>query len=259
MLVSEVMLQQTQASRVVEPWLRFMDRFPTPAACAAEPPASVLRAWSGLGYNRRAVALHRTASVLVDRHGGAVPTSLPDLVALPGVGPYTARAVLAFAFDQDVAVVDTNVRRVLTRAWLGANAPPASLQRHADSLVPTGRGWAFNQALMDLGARVCTSRRPACAACPLADCCRWRTEGYRQPDPGSPPTRQSPFAGSDRQGRGRLVEALRRRPLRASELAAAAGWPADERRAQRVADDLVGEGLAEVAPDGRLRLAGDQA
>lgn len=256
-LLSEVVLQQTQAARAVGPWLELTRRFPTPAAAAAAAPAELLRAWRGLGYNRRALALHRAAVVIGERHGGAVPDALEDLMALPGVGPYTARAVLAFAFERDVGVVDTNVRRVLARAVLGHRAPARALQAVADELVPSGAAWTFNQALIDLGATCCTSQRPSCASCPLAGCCRWRAAGCPAPDPGANPTRQSAFAGSDRQGRGRLVEALRHGPLDPAEVAVAAGWPEEPERARRVVAGLVADGLVEVGADGVLRLVGD--
>lgn len=255
-LVSEVMLQQTQVSRVVEPWQSFTARFPDPATCARQPVGAVVQAWAGLGYNRRAVHLHATACAVVDRHAGQVPAVLEDLLALPGLGPYTARAVLAFAYERDVAVVDTNVRRVLTRALLGHPAPARRLQALADSLVPEGRGWAWNQCLVELGARYCTARSPACGSCPLARGCRWSTDGRVTPDPAAPTSRPTPFAGSDRQGRGRLVDALRRGPVGAADLASVAGWPTAPQRARAVADRLVAEGLAVSDGQGGLRLAG---
>ena len=257
-LVSEVMLQQTQADRVVEPYRRFVDRFPTPAACAAAPTADVVRAWAGLGYNRRAVFLHRTASAVVDRYGGRLPADLDALLALPGIGAYTARAVLVFAFEADVGVVDTNVARLLARAVAGRPLRPAEAQGLADRLVPAGRSWDVNQSLFDLGARHCRSRRPDCTGCPLRRRCAWAATGWAPPDPavGSAATSrpQSRFDGSDRQGRGRLVAALRRRPLPSDGLADAAGWPDDPARAARVADTLVADGLATWV-DGDLHLA----
>jgi A/G-specific adenine glycosylase len=237
------MLQQTQVDRVIPKWHAFLHRFPDPATCAAVPVGAVIEAWAGLGYNRRGVALHRCARVVVDEHGGRLPDDLPALLALPGVGPYTARAVLAFAGEADVAVVDTNVARVLARQD-GRRLRPAEVQDMADGLVPEGRGWAWNQAMLDLGATVCRARRPRCAACPVASTCAWR--GGPAPDPavGSAGVagRQSRFEGSDRQGRGRLVDALRRGPV--ADVAEAAGWPDDPDRAARVAEGLVADGLA---------------
>jgi A/G-specific adenine glycosylase len=257
-LVSEVMLQQTQAPRVVEPYLAYVARFPTPTACARAGQAASVRAWSGLGYNRRAVALHRAATVIDERHGGRVPDDLDALLALPGVGEYTARAVLAFAFERHVGVVDTNVARLLARAVAGRSLRATEAQQLADRLVPAAESWRFNQALFDLGAQVCTSQRPSCPDCPLRQRCRWALGGWVEPDPARASAgttrRQAPFAGSDRQGRGRLVAALCRGAVAAGDVAAAAGWPADPARASAVADALAKEGLA-VWRDGDLCLA----
>jgi A/G-specific adenine glycosylase len=256
-LVSELMLQQTQVPRVLPRYEAFLDRFPTPAACAAAPVGEVLRLWEGLGYNRRAVNLHRAAAAITEEHGGRLPDDLGALLALPGVGPYTARAVLAFAFERDHGVLDTNAARVLARAVAGRAMNPRQAQELADELVPLGRGWAWNQSMLDLGARVCVKRRPRCEQCPLRTACVWARADFPDPDPaeGSAGTSgpQSTFAGSDRQGRGRLVQALRTGPIEIGRLPDAAGWPDDPERAQRVADALVGEGIAEVV-DGQLAL-----
>jgi A/G-specific adenine glycosylase len=254
-MVSEVMLQQTQASRVVGPWVDFVAQFPDPGTCAAAPTGAVVRAWAGLGYNRRAVRLRAAAAAMVERHASQVPADLHDLLALPGIGPYTARAVLAFAYEQDVAVVDTNVRRVLSRSVLGRRAAPGELQALADALVPPGRGWAWNQGILELGATVCTSRAPRCERCPLERHCQWRSAGRPDPDPAAGTPVQAPFDGSDRQGRGRLVQRLRAGPLAAGTLAAAAGWPDDPERAERVAGMLLADGLAVRDSSGALRLA----
>jgi A/G-specific adenine glycosylase len=255
-LVSELMLQQTQVVRVLPRYKAFLERFPTPRATAASPVAEVVRAWAGLGYNRRAVNLHRTAVVVVDRHGGSLPRTLDELVALPGVGRYTARAVLAFAFEADVGVVEVNSARVLARAAAGRAVTAGEAQALADDLVPAGQGWAWNQAMLDLGATVCTKSAPRCHGCPLRSCCAWAGTG---PDPaiGSAGAgrRQSTFAGSDRQGRGRLVDALRFGPVPLTEVADVAGWPDDSERAARVAAGLVADGLA-VVEAAVLRLPG---
>jgi A/G-specific adenine glycosylase len=253
-LVSEVMLQQTQVGRVVPCWERFMARFPTVAACAAAGAGEVVRAWSGLGYNRRAVALHAAAAATVDRHGGDLPADLDALLALPGVGPYTARAVLAFAFEADAAVVDVNAARVLARS-AGRPLGRAEAQRLADGLVPRGRAWAWNSAVLDLGATVCRRRQPRCGLCPVAGTCAWAAAGHPGPDPAGPttPVPARAFAGSDREGRGRLVAALRRGPVARARAAAACGWPSDPERAARVVEDLVAEGLA-VVEGSRLAL-----
>ncbi len=254
------MLQQTQVPRVIPAWRAFLARFPDPAACAAAPASGVIRAWAGLGYNRRALNLHRAATAIVERHGGVVPSALPALLELPGIGPYTARAVLAFAFEQTAGVLDTNTARVLARS-AGRRLSRADAQALADELVPDGHGWAWNQAMLDLGALCCTTSRPRCDACPLAAAreCAWRVAGHPEPDPAEGSAgvsgRQSRFAGSDRQGRGRLVAALRAGPVDAAEVAAVMGWPDDPDRAGRVAAGVLGDGFAVTGPDGALRLA----
>jgi A/G-specific adenine glycosylase len=255
-LVSEVMAQQTGVDRVIGYYRAFLTRFPTPRACAAAPAGEVVRSWAGLGYNRRAVNLHRCAQTVVQRHGGALPDELGALRALPGIGPYTARAVLAFAFERDVGVVDTNVGRVLAR-WEGRSLSPAEAQALADGLVPGGRAWDWNQALMELGGTVCMRRRPQCRACPVRTWCGWAAAGLVAPDPADGSAGvgagQPQFEGSDRQGRGRLVEALCRGPVAVADVAAAMGWPDDPARADRVALGLVTDGLA-VRDDTVLRL-----
>jgi A/G-specific adenine glycosylase len=256
-LVSELMLQQTQVARVLPRYEAFLERFPTPAACAAATPGTVVAAWEGLGYNRRAVNLHRAATAMVLEHAGEVPDTLGELLALPGIGPYTARAVLAFAFERDHGVLDTNAARVLARAVAGRRLKPREAQELADALVPAGDAWAWNQSVLDLGATVCVKRRPRCGSCPVAAACAWTSAGHPDPDPadGSAGTSgpQSRFEGSDRQGRGRLVQALRTGPVEVTRVPDAAGWPDDPDRARRVADGLVGEGLAEYI-DGTLAL-----
>jgi A/G-specific adenine glycosylase len=245
-LIAELCCQQTQAARAAIVYERCCARFETPAACAAAPLRDVLEAWQGLGYYRRARALHDAARVICERHAGCVPDDLDSLLALPGVGPYTARAILAFAFERDVGIVDTNVARVLARAV--ANRPLASqeAQALADRLVVRGRGWANNQALLDVGAMHCRPV-PGCTSCPLRRCCRWRLEGDAAADPAARTagvsSRQARFAGSDRQGRGRLLAAALVRPVPLAELAVTVGWPDDPTRARRVADDLIGEGM----------------
>ena len=252
-LVSEAMLQQTQVARVVDRFDAFLDRFPDAAAMASAPLADVLDAWAGLGYYRRARDLHRAATAVVERHAGRVPDDLSALLALPGVGPYTARAVLVFAFEQDHGVVDTNAARVLARAFSGSPMGASVVQRLADALVPTGAAWAHNQSMLDLGAMVCTARAPRCAECPLAHGCAWSVAAGGGPggtlaDPArstagtSRP--QAQFGGSDRQGRGRILAALRSGgTVSVHQLDAATGW-GDVARSRRVADALVADGLA---------------
>ncbi|MDQ2649261.1 MAG: A/G-specific adenine glycosylase [Actinomycetota bacterium] len=255
-LVCEVMAQQTQVARVAERWPVFLERFPTPAACAAAPVADVLRLWSGLGYNRRALALHRCATEVVERHGGALPSDLAALLALPGVGPYTARAVAAFAFELDHGIVDTNTARVLAR-WTGHSLGSRAVQAAADEVVPAGESWGWNQAMLDLGATVCRRRVPDCEECPVLDLCSWAQAGWPPPDPADGTAgvsvTQSRFDGSDRQGRGRLVEALRVGAVAREDLAPTMGWPDDPARAERVAATVVADGLA-LEEDGRYRL-----
>lgn len=261
------MLQQTQVARVVDRYGPFLTRFPTPAAVASSPLADVLDAWAGLGYYRRARDLHRAAAVIVAEHAGRVPATLDELRALPGVGAYTARAVLALAHEQDHGVVDTNVARVLARAFRGAPMTATIVQRLADVLVPPGRGWVHNQTLLDLGATVCTARDPRCGVCPLRSGCAWRRAGggdRAAAGSGAPddPARvtagtsrpQARFAGSDRQGRGRLLAALRgsRTGIAADALDGVTGW-GDTGRSRRVADGLVADGLAAWSR-GRLRM-----
>lgn len=256
-LVSELMLQQTQVARVEPRYHAFLDRFPTPQVCAAASVGDVIEAWAGLGYNRRAVNLHRCARVLVSEHQGALPTDLDRLLALPGVGPYTARAVLVFAFERDHGVLDTNAARFLARAVAGRPLRRPEGQALADERVPPGRAWEWNQAVLDLGATVCTKRAPRCDVCPIAGHCAWRRGDPPGPDPahGSAGTsgRQSRFDGSDRQGRGRLVDALRTGAVALEATPSIAGWPDEPERTHRAVAGLVGDGLAEIV-DGMLVL-----
>jgi A/G-specific adenine glycosylase len=217
-LVSEVMLQQTQVMRVVPKYLAFMNQFPTLADLAGATTADVIRAWSGLGYNRRAVNLHRLARVVMDEHDGQLPSTARQLRMLPGVGEYTARAVASIAFGEPVAAVDTNVRRVLTRVFDGPNSSrsPSGVQLLADGALAADRAGDWNQALMELGARVCLPV-PDCSACPLRDPCvtaptsaqiREQRAAYRV-STARPAQR---YEHSTRFYRGRIVEMLRAEP-----------------------------------------------
>jgi A/G-specific adenine glycosylase len=247
-LVSEVMLQQTQVDRVIAYYRAFLEAFPRASDCARATSGDVVRIWSGLGYNRRALNLHRAAMAITADRGGVMPADEQALRALPGIGPYTARAVLSFAFEADVATVDTNVVRVLARAVAGAGLSLRQAQALADRLLPAGQSWAFNQTMFDLGATVCTATRPACGECPLRHQCRWRRQGFAAPDPwrASPSVRpQSTFAGSDRQGRGRLIQALRQGAVPRAMVATACGWPDDGPRVERITAALVQEGFAQ--------------
>ena len=238
-LVSELMLQQTQAVRVIPKWQQFIAAFPTPAACAAASLGDVLRLWQGLGYPRRAKNLHTAATEIVAL--GEFPSSLDGLLELPGVGQYTARAVLAFAFEIDSAVVETNIARVLARL-AGHRLTAKQAQAAADAVLPGGESWAWNQCLMDLGAALCRPSSPHCDRCPLADRCAWRGRGD-DPAVGSAGVsiRQRRFDGSDRQARGRLMKALVAGPVAGERLAAVMACEAG--RAERLTADLVDEGL----------------
>jgi A/G-specific adenine glycosylase len=220
-LVSEAMAQQTQAARAAQYWERFMERYPTVAVLAAATPADVLRAWQGLGYDRRAVALWRAARIIVAEHGGSVPRSVPALEALPGVGPYTARAVAAIAFGLPVGAVDVNVRRVLGRLVAGGDTgsvdapPPREIQRLADEAVPADRPAAWAHALMDLGATVCRPREPRCDACPARPWCPFASAeravaaGTGVPTAPDRRLRPAPFRTTNRWLRGRILDRLR--------------------------------------------------
>lgn len=243
-LVAEVMLQQTQVGRVIPKRAAFLDAFPTPAACAAAALADVLRLWQGLGYPRRAKHLHDAARLVVERHGGTMPDDLDALLALPGVGAYTARAVLAFAFEHDVGVVDTNIARLIARVG-GERLGAVQAQRVADAAVPAGHGWCWNQTLMDLGATVCRPT-PDCAVCPLASVCTWHRAGSPEPDPsvGSAGVsrRQAPYGGSRRQARGDVLRAVHDgpRPLGDFDLS--------------ILDELAADGLV-IVDVGTVQLA----
>ncbi|MEI7745491.1 MAG: A/G-specific adenine glycosylase [Chloroflexota bacterium] len=216
-LVSELMAQQTQAERAAEAWERWLIRWPTVADLAAAPVAEVLRAWSGLGYNRRALALHRASQTIVAEHEGVVPSSVAALEALPGVGPYTARAVAAIAFGSPVGAVDVNVRRVLGRIAAGGDEAytAAGMQALADAVVPPGDAAAWTHALMDLGARLCKPAKPRCADCPAIAWCRYAA-GERpaaatvSADRAKHPVRAPvPFERTNRWLRGRILERAR--------------------------------------------------
>lgn len=250
-LVSEVMLQQTQAARVEEAYRRFLRRFPSLRALAAAPRRDVLVAWDGLGYNRRAVALAEAVRTIVREHGGRVPRDPAVLRTLPGVGPYTAAAVASIAFGVPVAAVDTNVRRVISRAVGGVEDLGAIRVRElAQAWLDPGDPGGWNQALMDLGREVCRPA-PRCEACPLRTTCRW-VGGGADP-PSRPPRRAEPFQGSMRQLRGAVVGALRTRPS-ATVRELARGLGEDEERVREAVRRMTAEGLLE-RQGARVRLA----
>ncbi|GAA1994594.1 A/G-specific adenine glycosylase [Nocardiopsis rhodophaea] len=258
-LVSEIMLQQTPVVRVWPAWEAWMERWPTPAALAAEPSGEAVRMWNRLGYPRRALNLHACAREIVDRHNGEVPDSHADLLALPGIGPYTAAAVASFAFGQRHAILDTNVRRVLARADTGIEYPPKTQSkaevRLAESLLPPEADVAalWGVAIMELGALVCTARSPACADCPIADKCAWRLAG--KPAHDGPPRRGQTYAGTDRQVRGRLLAVLRDASGPVHKPALDAVWDEPIQR-ERALDALVADGLVDPLDDGRYALPG---
>ena len=253
-LVSEIMLQQTPVVRVVPRLEQWLQRWPTPASLAASPPGDAVRAWERLGYPRRALALHAAATVITERHGGVVPSDLPSLLALPGIGDYTARAVAVFAYGGWHPVVDTNVRRVIARA-IGGNAeagPPSTKRDLAamEALLPDSDVDArlFNAALMELGATVCTARAPHCSACPIASSCLWRAEGY-PPYLGPKSPVQKRFEGSDRQVRGLILRELRGSDIPVSAAEIATVWP-DAVQRDRALAGLLADGLAVASADG---------
>lgn len=241
-LVSEVMLQQTSTSRVIGPWTKFLEKFPTVESCARASLAEILVAWSGLGYPRRAKNLHDAARMIRDDFRGQVPREVDELRRLPGVGEYTSHAVASFAFGQRVAVLDTNVGRVLARALANQSLRIADARDLARELLPMSDAAAFNQAMLDLGAQYCRAT-PRCEECPLASSCAWRRDGGVDPAPMSAAVSrpQAPFAGSDRQLRGRVLRALHEGPRAKTRLVNELGVTAA--RAEGVLDGLVRDGL----------------
>jgi A/G-specific adenine glycosylase len=254
-LVSEVMLQQTPVARVLPTYDAWMTRWPTAAALAADEPGEAVRLWGRLGYPRRALRLHAAAVTVVERYDGAMPSTVGELLALPGVGDYTARAVASFAYRQRHAVVDTNVRRVVARAVEGVADAPVTRRdlELVAGLLPADDEAAATAsvALMELGAVVCTARAPACDRCPVADRCAWLARG--RPALAAPVRRPQSYAGTDRQVRGRLLAVLREAagPVDAALLTTA--WDEPVQRA-RALDSLVADGLVDPLPDGRLAL-----
>ncbi len=259
-LVSEIMLQQTPVARVEGPWREWLARWPRPSDMAAAPAAEVLRAWGRLGYPRRALRLHEAAAAIAAGHDDVVPDDVDTLLALPGIGTYTARAVAAFAYGRRTPVVDTNVRRVVARAVHGrADAGPAASRDLADTeaLLPVTDAEAatMSAALMELGATICVARTPRCADCPVHDACAWQRHG-RPPGDG-PARRAQRWAGTDRQVRGRLLDVLRSAPGPVAAAAMDAAWTSDPAQRARCLDSLLVDGLAVQTADGRFALPGD--
>ena len=244
-LVSEVMSQQTPMSRVIGPWHEWMNRWPTPDDLAEEDSGEAVAAWGRLGYPRRALRLHSCAVAIATEHDGVVPNSYDELVALPGIGDYTASAVVSFAFGGRATVLDTNVRRLIARAESGIANCPTSVTRAervvADALVPDedvrAAKWAV--ASMELGALVCTARSPQCEVCPIRDSCRWVIDG--KPD-NAPARRGQPWKGTDRQCRGVIMDVVRNSPRGVKVQMALSAWPEPD-QASRCLESLLDDGL----------------
>ncbi|EPR76008.1 A/G-specific adenine glycosylase [Leifsonia rubra CMS 76R] len=246
-LVSEIMLQQTPVARVIPRLEQWLERWPTPEALAAAAPGDAVRAWERLGYPRRALNLHAAATAITHNHGGMVPEDVPSLLALPGIGEYTARAVAAFAYGHRHPVVDTNVRRVIARVVLGqGEAGPPSTRRDLaamEELLPADPtdAQSTNAATMELGAIVCTARKPLCQECPVRDLCQWRADGYPVYE-GKRPAPQKRFEGSDRQVRGLILAELRASDVPVTPEEIVQVWP-DSAQRERALDGLLRDGL----------------
>lgn len=244
-LVSEVMSQQTPMSRVIGPWHEWMNRWPTPDDLAEEDSGEAVAAWGRLGYPRRALRLHSCAVAIATEHDGVVPNSYDELVALPGIGDYTASAVVSFAFGGRATVLDTNVRRLIARAESGIANCPTSVTRAerivADALVPDedARAAKWAVASMELGALVCTARSPQCEVCPIRDGCRWVIDG--RPD-NAPARRGQPWKGTDRQCRGVIMDVVRNSPHGVKVQMALSAWPELD-QASRCLESLLDDGL----------------
>ncbi|KHL19273.1 A/G-specific adenine glycosylase [Mumia flava] len=256
-LVSEVMLQQTPVARVLEPYARWIERWPTPAALAAEPAGEAVRAWGRLGYPRRALRLHACAVALTEVYDGVLPEDVDELRALPGIGEYTAAAVAVFAYGRRHAVLDTNVRRVLSRLVDGEPYPPSTLtvaeRRRARALLPDApaRSARWSIGLMEIGALVCRAQTPRCDACPVRTWCRW--EGAGRPAYDGPPRRGQSYAGTDRQCRGRLLAVLRSSAAAVPGAVLRGAWDDDTQR-ERALDSLLDDGLVVITADGKYAL-----
>lgn len=255
-LLSEVMSHQTPVARVAPVWREWIGRWPTPAAFAAASPDEVLRAWGSLGYPRRALRLVECARVIVEKHGGAVPSDVDELLALPGIGDYTARAVACFAFGANVAVVDTNVRRVYARAVEATFLATPRKGELADvaALLPAEDGPVFSAGLMELGALVCTAANPRCGECPLESDCAWVAAGRPAPTAEELKRRKvQKFAGTDRQVRGKIMKLLRESPGPVDASAIDVLWP-DKAQLSRALYSLLDDNLAEQDESGYFHL-----
>jgi A/G-specific adenine glycosylase len=258
-LVSEVMLQQTPVARVLPAYEAWIARWPAPSALAADSPGEAVRMWGRLGYPRRALRLHEAAVAVLEHHDGVVPSDVDELRSLPGVGEYTASAVAAFAYRRRAVVLDTNVRRVLARAFAGVELPGSAVTKPeralAESLLPADDDAAatWSIGLMELGALLCTAASPKCQPCPIRDQCQWRADGY-PPDDG-PPRKAQTYAGTDRQCRGRILAVLREAEADVPTAAVEAVWDNPAQR-ERALASLIDDGLVVEAGEGSLRLPG---
>jgi A/G-specific adenine glycosylase len=252
-MVSEFMLQQTPVARVLPVHEAWLERWPTPADLAVETTGEAVRAWGRLGYPRRALRLHAAATVIAEQHGNEVPSSYDALLALPGIGDYTAAAIATFAYGRRHVVLDTNVRRVLARAIAGVEFPSTSVTKAERAVAlevlpadePTAATWSV--AVMELGALVCTAGSPRCGDCPVADRCAWRAAGHPAYD--GPPRKVQTWAGTDRQCRGRLLAVLRDSdaPVHRSGLDTA--WTDEAQRVRCLASLLADRLVVAVGPD----------
>ena len=249
------MLQQTPVVRVLPIWNEWMERWPTPAALAAEPSGEAVRHWGRLGYPRRALRLHACAKTITEEHGGEVPDDHATLLGLPGIGEYTAAAVASFAFGGSHPVLDTNVRRVLGRAVRAEEYPPTATsapeRRLAQSLLPGVGAPTWSVAVMELGALVCTARAPRCGDCPIAGQCAWRLAG--SPAHDGPARKGQTYDGTDRQCRGRLLAVLRDAHGPVPKMALDVVWD-DPIQRERALDGLITDGLADCLHDGTYCL-----
>ena len=256
-LVSEVMLQQTPVPRVMPVWRQWLARWPEPTGLAAEPAAEAIRAWGRLGYPRRAMRLHAAAMVITAEHGGQVPSTYEALRTLPGVGDYTAAAVVSFAFGGRAVVLDVNVRRFFARYFDGQPAPAAQVtaaeRARAEALLPAEAPAAWAAATMEFGQLICTARNPACDRCPVADGCAWLSRG--RPGAGTRTTKPQSYVGTDRQVRGLIVAHLHAGPAARPTLDAL--WPADPIQLARALDSLVADGLVDPIAPATYALPGD--
>ncbi|MFT8331738.1 A/G-specific adenine glycosylase [Bifidobacterium psychraerophilum] len=254
-LVSEVMSQQTQMSRVVPYWIAWMEVWPDARALSAASSAEVITAWGRLGYPRRALRLQSCARVVTEAYDDVLPRSYEELTALPGIGDYTASAVMSFAYGERIAVIDTNIRRVLSRVFLGIESQGGTANREERELAArvlpqdADESVTWNQTIMELGALVCSAKNPQCEQCPLARVCAFNLAG--KPGLGNKPTRpRQHFKGTDRQVRGLILEALRTLPSgsRISHDDVAALWPVAGQLDSCLAS-LDEDGLIEIHPD----------